>query len=77
MGTNAQLGWCKLLQKGCAYSEDFRLEKGVNNVFSNQFGILGLLETWSLLDEQFEVAVVFVFCFLVTLLWTKKKRDFS
>lgn len=34
--------------------------EGVNNVFSNQFGILGPLETWIMLDKLYE-AFLFIY----------------
>lgn len=38
------------------YSKDFNLLKGVNNVFSNPFGISGhLLQTWITTDELYGV----------------------
>ena len=49
------------------HSEDFGLKKGVNNIFLNLFGILGLLETVIAQDKLFWAIWYFkksvVFCF--------------
>ena len=43
--------WCSLTL--LAYSEDFSLKRGVNNIFSSHCGIFQLLETWILLGEPY------------------------
>lgn len=42
------------------------IKKDVNKTFTNQFGILGLPETWIMPDELYKATVVLVvFCFFL------------
>lgn len=38
--------------------------KGVNNIFSNHFGISGFMETWFMLDELYEAIQQIIIVFL-------------
>lgn len=44
------------------YSDEFSLKKGVNGIFSNQFGTLGLQETW-IMSEKLCGAILCLFFF--------------
>lgn len=62
--------------KLCGYSKDFNSRKGRNNVFSNQFGISGILEAWITPDELYWAVWFFCLFFCVCFYVLKQVPSF-